>query len=1508
MGWGGARPNSGRKPLAGGKPRAQRARQAVAIQTDPTPLPPRPGIMRADHQARQASELSAQMMEAVTRASHELRAKERNPEMNPYRLPIFPEKAMPPKESNLRMAMDESLTWAGQQWAGTMLGEIANEGLMFLGYPYLSELAQRPEYRTMSETISTEMTRKWITLKGTGEADKTEKIRELNDYLDNLRVRDKYAELALHDGFFGRGHLFYDFGVDDEELKTPIGNGRDASSKAKIKKGSLKAIRTVEPVWVYPTTYNATNPLAHDWYNPQIWYVMGRQIHCSRLPTFVGREVPDLLKPAYSFGGLSMTQLAKPYVDIWLTTRESVGQLIHSFSVMVLMTDLQTILQPGNATQLMARVAMFNALRDNQGAFVLNKATEDFKNVSASLSGLHELQAQSQEHMMSVARIPAVKFTGIQPTGLNASSEGEMRAFYDTISAYQNKFFRPKLTQTIDIAMMSLWGEVDNDIVFDFNPLWELDEKEKGEKKAKEAETDVKYIDAGVISPEEVRVRLANDPESGYEGLDPDDVPEPPAQEGGPGGAPGGPGGAPPPGGPDDDTGGEEEAEEEASQGAGDGAILPFADEADPFAEDDADWKEGDHPRAKNGQFGSGGGGAAASKKKPERQKFQAPQYGMSPTPKTDHQSASGKKDEDGSEYFKKNWHKSGSVGGHSQPTAKQIKDYTDAWESQGKSETASSAKPLDPADLTKVGSQMGSNPGGVYQNKEGQKFYVKKGASAAHVRNELLAASLYQLAGAKTLNYVPVKGGGHVATEMQKLEKNNISKLSPDEIKKVQNDFAIHAWLSNWDAAGTGGDNQGVVNGEPTTLDVGGALEYRAQGGPKGSAFGDKVTEMQTMRDPKMSPDAARVFGKMTPDQIKASVERVAAIPDAAIRENVQKAGVSEAMADRLIARKRDLAKSVGVQAADAEFKEEDHPRAPDGKFGSGGGGGASKNTEKKAKEDAGEKKMDYGGLWTFHDDPKEEWHVNAQKIFDGDVKTGNFWRNMVRRLIKDGPKFGISPAYIESLKLNLGKSWASTAAKLEKAFNAESDHDKQVELNKLWVAAKKKAEQNGVKVELGPVQAPKEITMKNDADDLMAKIVPSGNNFMVKLYDKDSMEMVHSKVVHSMEDAKKIANEFLAGGAKAEPDINDPGDYQELYETLSPYDQTKLMMKYPQLHEAMVGINAEAEEMTAAEAAQEKPTPPKPPAPQASPADLQKAKKNTPAANVLNSPTDIGMKAISEFDKKYAGKTIDDPKELNQKVQDYKDLVATVNAQNAEFEKANAAKKAEMQAAAKAEAQKKAAAQKAAEVEAAKKNAEQNSAYMKQLGLSATEAEAFSGLASMLGHSQETAIASFKQYQKKAESLGYPITGFQAALIANYSNGGYGSINKALRSGSWTKAQDLYVKQVNKALKSMPTYTGMVTRNTSLGDEDLSIYKPGHIVQEHALTSTSTSSVFSGNVQYKIKAIGKRAAHIKKLSHHPGEDEVLFAAKTYFHVSNVEKKGGKTIIHMEEIEDHDY
>lgn len=274
-------------------------------------------------------------------------------------------------------------------------------------------------------------------------------------------------------------------------------------------------------------------------------------------------------------------------------------------------------------------------------------------------------------------------------------------------------------------------------------------------------------------------------------------------------------------------------------------------------------------------------------------------------------------------------------------------------------------AKGLDYKSLKRIGPQLGSNPGGRFATPEGKSFYVKQSKSNDHAKNEVTAARLYELAGSPVLRSEPVEmPGGKLGTATEWKDVKNIDRKSPAEVKEAQKDFATHVWLANWDSIGLDYDNQGKIGGKMTTLDVGGSLLYRAQGAPKGDAFGTSAKEWDSLRDPS-NRQAHRIFGDMSPEALRESARRVAAVPDDAIRRVVEESGpgspeAKKALADLLIARKADIAKRAGldarndaatvpegkirVSADDAGWKEADHPRDADGKFSSTGGSGAAK------------------------------------------------------------------------------------------------------------------------------------------------------------------------------------------------------------------------------------------------------------------------------------------------------------------------------------------------------------------------------------------------------------------------------------------------------------------------------------------------------------------------------------------------------------------------------------
>lgn len=454
-----------------------------------------------------------------------------------------------------------------------------HEGIGFFGFAFLAELSQRPEYRRMSETLAKEMTREWIELVSTGDdsesgsfakrarelkkqyadavgegdqdtlddiraewlgllaeqaeaSPKAEKLKAIAAEFKRLKVQDAFRRIAELDGFFGRGQIYIDTGKteDPAELASPL-----TVDRRKVRKGALKRLGVVEPIWSYPLDYNSNDPLRADYYKPKSWVVMAKKVHASRLLTFIGRPLPDILKPAYAFSGLSLSQMAKPYVDNWLRTRQSVSDLLHSFNVPVFKTDMSSLLQDGgDGNDLISRVEAFARFKDNRNVLVLQKGIqegdngEEFENVTVPLGGLHELQAQAQEQMAAVCGIPLVKLLGITPSGLNASSDGEIRAFYDFIAAFQEQLFRDHLETILKIVQLHLFGEIDPEIGFEFEPLWQLDETAQASARKADADIDCEYFDRGILSAEEIRTKIAADRKSPYASIDVDDVPEAP--------------------------------------------------------------------------------------------------------------------------------------------------------------------------------------------------------------------------------------------------------------------------------------------------------------------------------------------------------------------------------------------------------------------------------------------------------------------------------------------------------------------------------------------------------------------------------------------------------------------------------------------------------------------------------------------------------------------------------------------------------------------------------------------------------------------------------------------------------------------------------------------------------------------------------------------------------------------------------------------------------------------
>ena len=241
--------------------------------------------------------------------------------------------------------------------------------------------------------------------------------------------------------------------------------------------------------------------------------------------------------------------------------------------------------------------------------------------------------------------------------------------------------------------------------------------------------------------------------------------------------------------------------------------------------------------------------------------------------------------------------------------------------EQSAAAEQATGAVDLQTYDVSgwkQTGEKAGSNEGGFYEDADGVGYYVKIPKSTSHAENEVLASVFYQELGVPAAEVrlgdddgeqrivsrlIPgvVRRGEYEPTDLER----EVRADNQDYLAKIRADFAIDAWLSNYDVTGTGWDN--IVtdgNGDPVRVDPGGALMWRARGAAKEGMFGDTVNEIDGLRDADLNYFASAVFGDMTDEDVRESAKKLLDISPSRIDEIIDT--VISSPSDRALLKER--------------------------------------------------------------------------------------------------------------------------------------------------------------------------------------------------------------------------------------------------------------------------------------------------------------------------------------------------------------------------------------------------------------------------------------------------------------------------------------------------------------------------------------------------------------------------------------------------------------------------
>jgi phage-related protein (TIGR01555 family) len=394
--------------------------------------------------------------------------------------------------------------------------------------------------------------------------------------------------------------------------------------------GSYKGIVQVDPYWTAPMLdgASASQPDTLHFYEPTWWIINGKKVHRSHLIIFRHAEPVDVLKPQYIYGGVPLTQQIMERVYAAERTSNEAPQLAMSKRTTIWLTDMEAVMSDTNAA--IGRLQQWAAYRDNYGVKLGDKEGDEFQQFDTSLADFDSLIMTQYQLVAAIAGVPATKLLGTSPKGFNATGEYEEASYHEMLESIQSNDLTPFAERHHALVIKSfvepqLKMKIDCETTLNWLPLDTPTAEELAATNLAKAQAGQVLIGSGAISSEDERQRVATDKQSGYNeiGILEESSPE-----------------------------GEEEAEEDfesvqdgdfADPEDGEGPVgkmLQVTQDKDPcwegyeqygmkdkdgkqvpncVAQDDAKFREEDHPRAKNGQFGSGGASAAPESKESKK-------------------------------------------------------------------------------------------------------------------------------------------------------------------------------------------------------------------------------------------------------------------------------------------------------------------------------------------------------------------------------------------------------------------------------------------------------------------------------------------------------------------------------------------------------------------------------------------------------------------------------------------------------------------------------------------------------------------------------------------------------------------------------------------------------------------------------------------------------------------------------------------------------------------------
>jgi phage-related protein (TIGR01555 family) len=363
--------------------------------------------------------------------------------------------------------------------------------------PEQLEAAYRGDWlaRKIIEIPAFDSTREWRNWQA-----KQKQIEQLEEIETKFNVRSKVRETLLKSRLYGGAGIV--IGVVDKDMAEPLEVDR-------LKQGDLKFLHVVTR-YELSNTDGLEDDIMSPWYGiPRTYSVrtsavartgmMETRIHPSRIVRFVGNDPPNAIKQGDGWGDSILIAVNDAVRNSGLTA-QSIAQMIQEAKVdFVKVPDLTKIMgKKDSSDRYIKRFAAVNSTKSITNAVMFDK-DEEWNRTQLSFAGMPEVMQAYLLIACGAADIPATRLLGRSPAGMNATGESDVRNYYDRIKSEQEMRIRPALDTLDKVLQASALGAVDDNIYYEWAPLWQMDEEQKSKINFTNAQATKIYVESGVV-------------------------------------------------------------------------------------------------------------------------------------------------------------------------------------------------------------------------------------------------------------------------------------------------------------------------------------------------------------------------------------------------------------------------------------------------------------------------------------------------------------------------------------------------------------------------------------------------------------------------------------------------------------------------------------------------------------------------------------------------------------------------------------------------------------------------------------------------------------------------------------------------------------------------------------------------------------------------------------------------------------------------------------------------